>query len=105
MTKSELKQKLEAVRDSEKYSLLQWPKQDDEYEGTHVAEGEYPSHYRDSVRKAFEAGRDTLLPLLLDAYEALESASFQLDDDSPLTAQDILSDSIARIEAFANGEK
>ena len=48
------------MRDSEKYSLpTMAKKQDDEYEGTHVAEGEYPSHYRDSARKAFEAGRDT----------------------------------------------
>lgn len=52
--------KLEKLRDqeAENYSLQQWPKQDYEYEGTHVAEGEYPSHYRHSVYKAVQAGWD-----------------------------------------------
>ena len=81
MTKSELKQKLEAI-------------------GKVIA-----NKYSEKSSPFVYYGYLELLPLLLDAYEALESASFQLDDDSPLTAQNILSDSIARIEAFANGEK
>lgn len=52
--------KLEKLRDllAESHSLKVWPKEDHEYEGTHVAEEEYPEHYRHSVFTAYKAGFD-----------------------------------------------
>ena len=108
MTKAELKQKLEAVKDV----LAVRPKAG--HEGT-------TRYYSEE----FIEGFDSLLPLLLDAYEALELAlSFcpkgpvpeglspefyhTLDYLEELKLQEHINESratLARIEAFANGEE
>ncbi len=84
MTRDELKQKLEAIREGRSHGQL--------------------SAYE------FENGVNLILPLLLDAYEALEF----YNNPSELAKEckgycpefsDVALKVIARIEAFANGEK
>ena len=72
--------KLEKLRDqeAEKHSLQKWPKQDDEYEGTHVAEGEYPSHYRSSVYQTFQAGWDARDAIAQDELAKLKEREAKL---------------------------
>ena len=109
MTKSELKQKLEAVR-IEVSTKYVWHSKECEVMDT------FSSH-----ETTFNAGVDSLLPLLLDAYEALELAlSFcpkgpvpeglspefyhTLDYLEELKLQEHINESratLARIEAFA----
>lgn len=84
MTKSELKQKLEAVRDE----LMKF----------------HNLKYASLEKLAYENGYNTLLPLLLDAYEALfKSQKITSNDESYEIPR--IKKALARIEAFANGEK
>lgn len=96
MTREELKQKLEAIRNKEQFGKWSY---------------------------SFQAGADLFLPLLLDAYEALENIKEKLNGTqtihmtipsiSKLTDAEIKlvqfsyqdsNEALARIEAFANGE-
>ncbi len=94
MTKSEFKQKLEVVRDIKSKS----------YAATHT------DAIQGTIGKnGYKAGVDLLLPLLLDAYEALEQYKY---DHRPALALNEggkiawpAKEALARIEVFANGEE
>lgn len=92
MTRDELRQKLEAVRDklAEKYA----------YDIINDSD-------KDLSRHCYKAAYDTLLcPLLLDAYEALEY--YQKEQCTWIDGSINIgpaNKALARIEAFANGEK
>lgn len=111
MTKSELKQKLEAVRDERANKTSAY------YDGVNKKspDDEFPGQVGVLCYDKFSEGFDSLLPLLLDAYEALDKVSAvavcrvitpkeehgQMLDN----CLNISEEPLARIEAFANGEE
>lgn len=91
MTKSELKQKLEAVRDEMAVSF-----ENDVY----MAD---PEGIDSNPAKLFSYGVDTLLPLLLDAYEALEFYS-KIENLGKTVWEDDSRDGKCWLEDFDNYE-